>query len=282
MAPEQLQGKPVDARADIFAFGCVLYEMLTGERAFDGANTASVIAAIMERATPSIAGVAPDGLDWTLRLCLAKDPDERWQSARDLRAALERVAEGGADVPRTDRKSVPPGWIFAGVATALLAGLGLVHFREKAPETPVTRFTIYPPENTAFPAAGYQSTLPALSPDGRKLVFRAVTPDGKGQLWVRSLDAVAAQRLAGTEEGDAPFWSPDGKSIGFFAEGKLKRIELAGGAGADASGCRAGTRRRRELEFRRDDCILPRHHRGAVQGPRIRRRGHGSYQVRRH
>src|SRR5665213_225697 len=91
MAPEQLQGKVTDTRADIFSFGCVLYEMLTGKRAFDGASTASVIAGILEREPPSINDVAPSSLDWAMRLCLAKDPDERWQSARDLRAALERV-----------------------------------------------------------------------------------------------------------------------------------------------------------------------------------------------
>jgi len=233
MAPEQLQGRTIDARADIFAFGCVLYEMLTGKRAFDGASTASVIAAILERPAPSVGEVAPALLDRILRRCLAKDPDERWQSAADLRSAVELVGQTGslpAEATSPPRNKLLA--IAAGVFAVALAALAFVHFREKPPETPVTRFTILPPENTYFTSSegpqGFHA-LPALSPDGRKLVFRAVSQHGKGQLWIRSLDAVTAQPLEGTEDGAAPFWSPDGKSIGFSAENKLKRIDLAGG-----------------------------------------------------
>src|SRR5277367_1065069 len=105
MAPEQLQGKVTDVRADIFSFGCVLYEMLTGKRAFDASNTASVIAAILDRPAPSVGEVAPPLLDWVLRRCLAKDPDERWQSAADLRAALERVADSGTETAAQSAQS---------------------------------------------------------------------------------------------------------------------------------------------------------------------------------
>src|SRR6266581_1490924 len=163
MAPEQLQAKVIDARADIFSFGCVLYEMLTGKRAFDGANTASVIAAIMDREPPSVAQVAPPALDWALRLCLAKDPDERWQTARDLRAALEWVSHSGTEVtsePKPDHSKRM--WIAAIVVATLAAvTVSAIHFREKPPETPVMRLSIAPPEKNRFNGG----TPPAVSPD---------------------------------------------------------------------------------------------------------------------
>jgi serine/threonine protein kinase/Tol biopolymer transport system component len=237
MAPEQLQGRLSDARADIFSFGCVLYEMLTGRRAFDGENIASVIAAIIERPAPSAGDVAPASLDRLVKRCLAKDPEDRYQSALDIRADLEWIAAESVaqsqDVQSRDEgshaRSSKLAWVVA--ATLAVAGttLAFVHFSEKPPATAVTRFTISPPVNTSFRPFGQTPTLPALSPDGRKLVFQAVSSDGKGQLWIRSLDAVAAQPLVGTEEGYLPFWSPDGKSIGFVADGKLKRIEVDGG-----------------------------------------------------
>jgi hypothetical protein len=237
MAPEQLQGRVSDARADIFSFGCVLYEMLTGNRAFDGENIASVIAAIIERPAPSTGEVGPASLDRLLKRCLAKDPEERYQSVLDIRADLEWIAAESAaqsqDKQSPDKGGHPRFYRLAWVAAAALAiagaTLAFVHFSEKPPETPVTRFTISPPGNTSFRPFGQTPTLPALSPDGRKLVFQAVSADGKGQLWIRALDAVAAQPLVGTEDSYLPFWSPDGKSIGFVADGKLKRIEVDGG-----------------------------------------------------
>jgi eukaryotic-like serine/threonine-protein kinase len=236
MAPEQLLGKAIDARADIFSFGCLLYEMLTGKRAFEATGTASVIAAILERPAPSVGDVGPPLLDWTLQRCLAKDPEERWQSARDLRAALERVSESSAEPPDAHwldkRNQSRSSWLAWGVAALAITAAGMLaflHLRDKTPKTPVTRFTISPPANTSFRPFGQTPTLPAVSPDGRRLVFRAVAADGKGQLWIRSLDAVTAQPLVGTENGYLPIWSPDGISVGFVADGKLKRIEAAGG-----------------------------------------------------
>jgi serine/threonine protein kinase len=242
MAPEQLQGKAIDTRADMFSFGCVLYEMITGKRAFDGANSASVIAAILERPAPSVSAVAPASLDRVLKRCLEKDADRRWQSAGDLKLELEWIASGGGTVataPLRSRRGIGLGTL-AGVLALLLAGLAFVHFRPKAPvETPIVRFSIEPPEKTSF-----APTPPALSPDGRKLVFSAQSADGKTQLWLRSLDSLTAQPLAGTDNGQAPFWSPDNKSIGFFADGKLMRIDVAGGPVltlADAPATRGGT-----------------------------------------
>ena len=227
MAPEQLQAKATDARADIFSFGCVLYEMLTGKRAFDGANSASVIAAIMDREPPPATEVAPPALDWALRRCLAKDPNERWQSARDLRAALEWVSHNGTEATR-ERK---PGhskrmWIAAAIAAALAAvTVSAIHFREKPPEAPVTRLSIAPPEKNRFNGA----SPPAVSPDGRQIVFAATSDDGRSQLWLRLLDSLRARPLAGTENAIYPFGSPDNKSIGCFAAGKLKKMDVSCG-----------------------------------------------------
>jgi len=239
MAPEQLQGKPdIDSRADLFAFGCVLYETLTGKRAFDGSNVASVIAAVMERPAPSVGEVAPAALDRVLKRCLEKDPDQRWQNALDLKWGLLRAVEGGtATAPARSRFSMGLAGL-AGLLALLLAGLAFVHFREKPVETPVIRTAITPPEKTSF-----ADTPPALSPDGRLLAFGAESADGKRQLWLRALDSLTAQPLAGTEDGKAPFWSPDSKSIGFFADGKLKRVDVGGGPGltlADADNLLGG------------------------------------------
>jgi serine/threonine protein kinase len=239
MAPEQLQGKAIDTRADIFSFGCVLYEMLTGKLAFDGANSASVIAVILERPAPSVGNVAPAALDRLLKRCLAKNPDDRWQSAGDLRFELEWIASDGTEV-RGQAKARPTWWIgVAAVATLIAAGLAYVHFREKPPETPVVRSEISLPEKTFL-----TPTSPAISPDGRKLVFSAQSADGKTRLWLRSLDSLSAQPLAGTDDGQEPFWSPDSKSIGFSASNKLMRVDAAGGPVvtlAEAAGARGGT-----------------------------------------
>src|SRR5665213_4187460 len=151
MAPEQLQGKATDIRADIFSFGCVLYEMLTGKRAFDGANTASVIAAILECPAPAVGEIAPPLLDWTLQRCLAKDPDERWQTARDLRAALERVTQVPTEALDTRRKRLPGlAWGVAALLAIVAGTVSFVHFREKPPELLPTRFNITPPATTHF------------------------------------------------------------------------------------------------------------------------------------
>jgi serine/threonine protein kinase len=222
MAPEQLQGQPADSRADIFSFGCVVHEMLTGKRAFEGASLASVIAAILERPAPTVANVAPGGVDWVLQLCLAKDPDQRWQSIRDVGAALERL--GVADVATSSRPIATPSrlsWIapsLLALTTLTVSGL-YYRFRSLTP-TELRLDIATPPTNTPGSFA--------LSPDGRRIVYVA-TVDGVSRLWIRALDSVSAQPVAGTEGALSPFWSPDGRSLGFFAGLELKRIDLGGG-----------------------------------------------------
>jgi serine/threonine protein kinase len=220
MAPEQLQGKPTDARADIFSFGCVLHEMLTGKRAFDGSNTVSVIAAIMERPAPPIGDVAPASLDWALRRCLAKNPDERWQSASDLRAVLERVAGGESEIPGTAVRPLHKAWMIAAAMFAFVtAGLAFIHFRETPPQKDVVNLSItLPPESSL----GYL----AVSPDGR---FIVATGLGGPTLYLRSLDSPEFRPVPGTEGARVPFWSPDSRQIGFFADAKLKITAITGG-----------------------------------------------------
>lgn len=249
MAPELFEGKEADVRSDLFAFGAVLYEMATGKRAFEGKTSASVIAAIMEREPAPITSVqpmTPPALDRVIKTCLAKDPEERFQSAHDLKLQLQWIAEAGsqAGVPapvvarRKNRERLA--WIVAG-ALAVIAALLAVGFVLRAPQPQSTiRASISLPAQTTAPPLGSFS----VSPDGRRLAFVAAPAGGQPQLWVRPLDSLAAQPLAGTGNALYPFWSPDSRYIGFFAESKLKKIDPSGGpaqALCDAPEGRGGT-----------------------------------------
>jgi len=243
MAPEQLEGKPADARTDIFAFGEVLYEMATGKPAFSGSSRASLIAAILTAEPPPISQLqplTPPALERVVKKCLAKDPDERWQSASDLGSELQWMStESTAAHPAIPARAISPrrfdGKLWGMVAMTLLAATALLfHFysRPAAPAPVRMRWIISPPEGTQFLATGDAPAPVAISPDGRRIAFVAGAP-GKSQLYIQSLDALKATTLPGTEGASWPFWSPDSRSLGFFAHGQLRRIEADGGAAID-------------------------------------------------
>ena len=223
MSPEQLQGLEVDTRSDLFSFGCVLYEMLTGKRAFDGKGSASVIAAILEREPTPLDIAGP--LDRVVRRSLAKDPDQRFQTARYLKAALAWVTDQPVAAVDQARSRLP--WA---VAAALLIGLLITAaflWRATRPiDHPLTRLNV----DLGPQALAGTSITVVISPDGRRLVYPARGADGKQQLATRLLDQAELTLLPGTEGGFDPFFSPDNQWIGFFANGQLKKISVQGGA----------------------------------------------------
>jgi len=242
MAPEQLEGKEADARTDLWALGCVLYEMATGKRAFEGKSQASLIVAIMKdepRPVSELQPLSPPALEHLVRRCLSKDPDKRWQSAGDLARELEWVAAGGSQTraplaPAVDRGARGRGrerllWS-AALLLVVLAAAAIVTVPRLLPHGPrqaVSRFSITAPENVTL---GPDAAASAISPDGRTLAFVAVDSAGTSRIWIRPLDSLAPRELIGTENGALPFWSPDSRLIGFFADGKLKKILAAGGS----------------------------------------------------
>jgi Tol biopolymer transport system component len=245
MSPEQLQGQEADARSDIFAFGAVLYEMVTGKRAFQGKSQISVASAILEKDPEPITAsqpLAPLVLDHVVRTCLAKDPDERFQTAHDLKLQLKWIAAGAP--PQLAMPAIPANrerWIWISAVAILLAGLAVVYFRTPAKGPQSTWSYVLAPEKTSF---AYFAGPVAVSHDGRTITFGATSSEGQDMVWVRPLGGLKAQALIGTEGGSNPFWSPDDRSIGFFAGGKLKTVDAAGGPVVticDVPGSRGGT-----------------------------------------
>jgi Tol biopolymer transport system component/predicted Ser/Thr protein kinase len=239
MAPEQLEGGEADARTDIFAFGAVLYEMATGQKAFSGKTQASLIAAIIERVPPPISSISPmtpPAFDRVVKTCLAKDPEDRWQTAHDVMLELKWVAEGGsaAGLPapvvarRKSREKLA--WVLVALfaVAALAAAFVSMRLWRTAGETRTVRASVMPPPKSSFRFFGLSGAM-ALSPDGRFLAYVASIPEGKRILWIRPLDSMTEQALSGTEDATFPFWSPDSRYIGFFANDRLKKIAVAGG-----------------------------------------------------
>jgi serine/threonine protein kinase len=236
MSPEQIEGKELDGRSDIFSLGAVLYEMLTGKRAFEGRSQLSIASAILEKDPAPISSskpLTPPGLDHGIRRCLAKDPDERWQAARDLALELKWITEGASQtdasraVVRPRRRREWVAWGLAAVFVAVSLTTFVAYQRLAGTSTPVLVADIAPPKGTQFNFL--VNGPPAISPDGRALVFPARDANGKSHLWLRSLGGSSVQPLPGTEDSGSPFWSPDSTRIGYSADRKLKAIELSSG-----------------------------------------------------
>ena len=236
MSPEQIEGKELDGRSDIFSLGAVLYEMLTGQRAFQGKSQLSVASAILEKEPAPISAVkpmTPDALDHAIRRCLAKDPEERWQTARDITGELKWVAEGGPQsgiAAPLARKSKWRERALAALASILaIALVGLVWHQTAKPRTSfsVVRFALTQPASE--PLVTDLGPALAYSPDGRWLV--SVVHKGETtQLYARELSSFEGKLLPGTEGAREPFFSPDSAWLGFMAEGKLKKIPVDGGS----------------------------------------------------
>ena len=240
MSPEQIEGKEADPRSDIFSLGAVLYEMVSGKRAFEGKTLVSVAASILEKEPEPIRTLqplTPTSLERVIQKCLAKDPDSRWQSAGDLASELKWIAEGSStaakSVVKTQRSKIALireglAWMLAALALIAVIVLSLVLGFSGSPK-PLIRTQIAPLEKMQFNFVGDNGGPPAISPDGKNIVFSS-RGEGKNQLFLRSLDKLVPQPIAGTVAGTFPFWSPDSRSVAFFADGKLKRIDIAGGA----------------------------------------------------
>ena len=238
MSPEQLEGGELDACSDIFAFGVVLYEMATGQQAFEAKTQAGVIAAVLERepvAVSSLQPSLPPGLDRLIETCLAKDPAERRQTMHDVLLDLQWIAEGGsqAGIPaRTSRRRrwrERSAWLVASLCALAAVVLGVATYRLAHRDVRVVHASIPAPENSDFFLNTVYPGPVSVSPDGRWLAFTAIENDQTWRLWVRNLDSDIARPLEGTEHACYPFWSPDSRMIGFFADQKLKKIGIAGG-----------------------------------------------------
>ncbi len=236
MAPEQVEGGEADARTDLFAFGAVLYEMVTGRPAFQGKTQASLIGSIMRddpTLTADVGAALPQALSRVIRTCLAKSPDDRFQTAHDVALQLQWILEGGSQVgipapvvvpaaPASRRIAWVP-WSIAALAVIAAGVLGAKSLTRTTPPARVVRFEVANPDGI------FNVGAPRLSPDGRYLAFNATDPTGNTRIWVRQLNSLTAQPLTGTEGSARPFWSPDSRFIGFMADGKLKKIEVSGG-----------------------------------------------------
>jgi Tol biopolymer transport system component len=237
MSPEQARGRRADKRTDIWAFGCVLWAMLTGRAPFAGATVSDTIAAILERQPPwdALPAYTPPNVQRVLQRCLEKDVKRRLRDIGDAQFELEPEVPTPVGSPKSRRREAAA-WSAAAVClfAALVANSAL--FRGATP-TRVTRFHVLPPGEGNIREV-------ALSADGRRLVFVSLGSDRERRLWIRSIDSLEARPLDGSEGASSPFWSPDGRFVGFFAKGKLKKIPSTGGAPqvlCDAADGRGGT-----------------------------------------
>ena len=250
MAPEQLEGKEADTRTDIFAFGLVLYEMVTGRRAFDGESPASLIAAILEhepRPLSELQPLSPSSLERVVKRCLAKDREDRWQTARDLLEGLNWVAEGserttGPPQRGRGRQAIP--LVLTALVVAILTGIAVWNLRPQPPPRTPARFVVTTPPDGPLRLTGSQTDV-AISPDGTRIVYMTSTGDNPSRhLYVRDLNQLVATPLLGTERAKSPFFSPDGEWVGFQLSGgsdanTLKKISVL--RGPPVTICNAGS-----------------------------------------
>jgi len=240
MSPEQLEARPVDARSDIFAFGAVVHEMVTGQKAFSAKSPIALASAILNHQPAPLSSLqpaAPSVLDRLVRGCLAKDPDERWQTAHDVKLQLVSVQEESlappARVATAPRSASWLPWTVAGaavlVALAAIASGWMRSGASRAAPAPVIRFAIAPPPGGAF-VDTVETVSMALSPDGSQLAYVAEDAAGERRVWIRPMSSVDARPIAGTDGARAVIWSPDGRSIAFFAGDKLKRLDPPDGS----------------------------------------------------
>ena len=244
MSPEQIEGKELDGRSDIFSFGAVLYEMLTGKRVFDANNQLALVPAILEKDPPPLRSVNPElspVLERAVNRCLAKDPEQRWQASRDLALELDWISKNpfAAETPvspaRTNKVRERFAWAIAAVFALACVGLFFFHTRQTTQPSQIVRSSLLPPSGSSFLPYNF-----AISPDGQRLAFVALGQEGKTVLWVRGLSSASAQELGGTDGATFPFWSPDSLHIGFFAQGRLKTADLVNSAIQDLCDARPG------------------------------------------
>jgi Tol biopolymer transport system component len=237
MSPEQLEGTEADARADLWALGCVLYEMATGRRAFAGKSQASLIGSIMGSEPAPLSQVAPltpPGLERLVEACLAKDPADRLQSAHDIRMQLAWLAEGGsqAGVPvpvaarRRSRERLA--WVLAAVFAVVAVGTGWFAWNEASAPERVFRFNVVPPRGIEPVFNGEATTCLTISPDGNWITFVASDQEGRNVLWLRRIDELEPRAIDGSVDPTSPFWSPDSRHVAFFSGGKLKKASVTG------------------------------------------------------
>ena len=261
MAPEQAKGRPADRRSDIWAFGCVFYEMLSGKQPFSGETVSDTLAEVL-KSDPDWSALpadTPASIQKLLRRCLAKDPKQRLQaigearitieealglsvrgSATDLTAPVGMAAGSRQATVRPWRRALP--WALAALLLVTTSFFAALTWRDASVAAPSVRSYILPPEQNTFGLEAADGT-PAISPDGARLVFVARDADGKGMLWVRELNSLMARQLDGTQGATFPFWSPDSLFVGYFAAGKLMKVDISGGPAqpvCDAPNARGG------------------------------------------
>ncbi len=239
MSPEQIEGREADARSDIFAFGAVLYEMLTGNRPFQGKSQITVASSILERDPEPLSSLKPEtppAFEHVVSVCLQKNPDERFQTAGDVKLELQWIASGKSSASAATAPAAPApsfrrerlGWAAVLLAVAIVVGGMFLH--RPVPASRVYRTDLNPPPKTSFNLVGDAAGPPVLSPDGSSIAFTASGAESNSLVWVRPLNSTEAHSLPGTEGATFPFWSPNSRALGFFASGKLKTIDLGGGA----------------------------------------------------